>query len=48
MVKWQCEECGTVHRSNPRQCKSCGNSVLSQYHGDEDGGGGWRDWIPFL
>lgn len=47
MVKWQCEDCGTIHRSNPRRCKSCGNSVLSQYHGDGDEGG-WRDWIPFL
>ena len=47
MVKWQCEECGEVHRSNPRRCRNCGNSVLTQYHGEESGRS-WRDWIPFL
>ncbi|MCL7418508.1 MAG: hypothetical protein M8354_11810 [Halalkalicoccus sp.] len=38
MTKWKCDSCGTVHRRNPSKCRSCGNTVLSPYHG-EDGGG---------
>lgn len=37
MAKWKCDNCGTVHRRNPSQCRSCGNTVLSPYHGDEGG-----------
>lgn len=37
MAKWKCDSCGTVHRRNPSQCRSCGNTVLSPYH-DDDGG----------
>lgn len=37
MTKWKCDNCGTVHRRNPSQCRSCGNTVLSPYHGDEGG-----------
>ena len=35
MAKWKCDNCGTVHRRNPSKCRSCGNTVLSPYHGDE-------------
>ena len=48
MGKWQCDDCGEVHRSNPRRCKNCGNSVLSPYRGDGAADEGWRKWIPFL
>jgi primosomal protein N' len=48
MAKWQCEHCGEVHRSNPRKCKNCGNSVLTLYRGDGAEESGWRKWIPFL
>lgn len=37
MSKWRCDQCGTVHRRNPSKCRSCGNTVLSPYHGDDDG-----------
>lgn len=37
MAKWKCDACGTVHRRNPSKCRSCGNTVLSPYHGDEGG-----------
>lgn len=37
MTKWKCDDCGTVHRRNPSRCRSCGNTVLSPYHGDEGG-----------
>ncbi|MFC6906304.1 hypothetical protein [Halalkalicoccus tibetensis] len=37
MAKWKCDQCGTVHRRNPNKCRSCGNTVLSPYHGDEGG-----------
>jgi hypothetical protein len=37
MAKWKCDHCGTVHRRNPSKCRSCGNTVLSPYHGDEGG-----------
>jgi hypothetical protein len=37
MTKWKCDSCGTVHRRNPSKCRSCGNTVLSPYHGDEGG-----------
>lgn len=37
MAKWKCDNCGTVHRRNPSQCRSCGNTVLSPYHGDDGG-----------
>jgi hypothetical protein len=37
MAKWKCDHCGTVHRRNPKKCRSCGNTVLSPYHGDEGG-----------
>jgi hypothetical protein len=37
MAKWKCDQCGTVHRRNPSKCRSCGNTVLSPYHGDEGG-----------
>ncbi|WP_162993833.1 hypothetical protein [Halalkalicoccus subterraneus] len=40
MAKWKCDACGTVHRRNPSKCRSCGNTVLSPYHGD---GGGRLD-----
>lgn len=35
MAKWKCDNCGKVHRRNPRRCRSCGHTVLSQYHGDD-------------
>lgn len=38
MAKWKCDSCGTVHRRNPSKCRSCGNTVLSPYHGDDGGG----------
>jgi len=28
--KWECTDCGTVHRKNPKKCKNCGNTVLIQ------------------
>ncbi len=37
MAKWKCDSCGTVHRRNPSKCRSCGNTVLSPYHGDDGG-----------
>ena len=37
MAKWKCDNCGTIHRRNPSKCRSCGNTVLSPYHGDEGG-----------
>lgn len=37
MAQWKCDDCGTVHRRNPSQCRSCGSTVLSPYHGDESG-----------
>lgn len=37
MAKWKCDACGTVHRRNPSKCRSCGNTVLSPYHGDDGG-----------
>lgn len=37
MTKWKCNDCGTIHRRNPSECRSCGNTVLSPYHGDEGG-----------
>jgi hypothetical protein len=37
MTKWKCDSCGTVHRRNPSKCRSCGNTVLSPYHGDDGG-----------
>lgn len=37
MAKWKCDQCGTIHRRNPSKCRSCGNTVLSPYHGDEGG-----------
>ena len=37
MAKWKCDQCGTVHRRNPSKCRSCGNTVLSPYHGEEGG-----------
>ncbi|WP_331233785.1 hypothetical protein [Natronorarus salvus] len=42
MSKWKCDACGTVHRRNPKKCRSCGNTVLSPYHGGDEGD---RDWL---
>ncbi len=42
MSKWQCDACGKVHRRNPKNCRSCGHTVLSPYHGDGEEG---RDWL---
>lgn len=30
-LKWKCENCGKVHRSNPEKCKECGHTVLIQH-----------------
>lgn len=29
-LKWKCQRCGKVHKSNPEQCKECGHTVLQQ------------------
>ena len=31
-MKWKCNQCGKVHRSNPSKCKNCGSTVLTQHH----------------
>ena len=33
-LRWECVDCGTVHRSNPKRCKSCGSTILRQLRGD--------------
>ena len=30
MVKWECVECGKIHRSNPSKCSKCGSTILRQ------------------
>ena len=29
-LRWECVDCGTVHSSNPKRCKSCGSTILRQ------------------
>lgn len=35
MAKWKCDQCGNVHRRNPKQCRSCGHTVLSPVSDEE-------------
>ena len=28
-MAWKCAQCGTIHGSNPSQCRSCGHPILS-------------------
>lgn len=30
-VRWECTDCGTVHKSNPKKCKNCGSTILRQH-----------------
>ncbi|MFB6266574.1 MAG: hypothetical protein ABEI31_02845 [Halodesulfurarchaeum sp.] len=43
MAAWKCESCGTVHRSNPSQCRNCGHTVFRRARGEEAPAGG--DWV---
>lgn len=29
-LRWECVDCGEVHRSNPKRCSSCGSTILRQ------------------
>lgn len=31
MVRWRCNDCGKKYRRNPKKCKKCGHTVLTQY-----------------
>lgn len=31
MVRWKCENCGKVHKSNPKTCTNCNYTVFKQY-----------------
>lgn len=33
-LRWECVDCGTVHRSNPKRCSNCGNTILRQKRDD--------------
>ena len=33
-VRWECTDCGTVHKSNPPKCKNCGSTILRQHRDD--------------
>lgn len=44
-MKWECKQCGTVHRSNPDECKDCGNTILVQHRSS---GPSWWVWALVL
>lgn len=33
-LRWECTDCGTLHRSNPKKCKRCGSTILRQKRED--------------
>lgn len=33
-LKWECVDCGAVHKSNPKRCSSCGSTILRQKRDD--------------
>ncbi|MDZ7701215.1 MAG: hypothetical protein U5J98_03660 [Halobacteriales archaeon] len=33
-LRWECVDCGTVHSSNPKRCKSCSSTILRQKRDD--------------